>query len=294
MTNSRVIDPKLINETIQKYEYLLTDPTSPILSNFLALLDYEDGRDLMGIEEFHEKYSGLSSSSPLVDQRRHPLRAFLRQTEKMQTLCEELDRMLAVTVDMDVHIHQQRRDLVAELQGAEKYKDWYSQKKDNGLKKIINDNIIELYNQFLDEQKYKPKIELEEDSRAAVDLTQYLDDDAADDAGKPSDFLPRRFTRDEKISAMKQAISLEMGGYKLMDVFNTFYAEDLIVFGLENNAPVAVRLGERMFSENGQTIPQVLAGAIKDYKLHHASSYREAMKQTGPIDTERAYRYGKL
>jgi len=274
---------------------LLTDPTSPILSNFLALLDYEDGRDLMGMEEFHEKFGAISSSSPLVDQRKHPLRAYLRQTEKMQTLCEELDQMLAVALDMDVHIHQQRRDLVAELQGAEKYKHWYSQKKDDGLKKIINDNIIELYNKFLDEHKYKPKIELEGDLGAAVDLTQYLDGDAAmgDDASKPSDFLPRRFTRDEKIAAMKQAVSLEMGGYKLMDVFNTFYAEDLVVFGLENNVPVAVRLGEKMFSENNQAIPQVLAGAIKNYKLYHASSYQEAMKRTGPIDTEKAYRSGR-
>lgn len=93
---------------------------------------------------------------------------------------------------------------------------------------------------------------------------------------------------------MKQAVSLEMGGYKLMDVFNTFYAEDLVAFGLENNVPVAVRLGEKMYSENNQAIPQVLAGAIKNYKLHHASSYQEAMKRTGPIDTEKAYRSGKL
>ena len=37
-------------------------------------------------------------------------------------------------------------------------------------------------------------------------------------------------------------------------VFPSFYAQDLIVFGMENNIVEAVRLGENMMSENGYTL----------------------------------------
>lgn len=106
--------------------------------------------------------------------------------------------------------------------------------------------------------------------------------------------MPRTFTREEKIGIMKQALSLEMGGYKSIEVFNTFYAQDLIAFGMQNNIPVAVRLGEKMFSESGEALSPALATAVKNYKLYHVSSYQDAMKKTGPIDTAGAYRSGKL
>ena len=35
-------------------------------------------------------------------------------------------------------------------------------------------------------------------------------------------------------------------------------------------------------------------GAVKNYKLYHTSSYQDAMKKTGPIDTARAYRSSRL
>lgn len=81
------------------------------------------------------------------------------------------------------------------------------------------------------------------------------------------------------------ASSLKIAGFKPFEVLNSFYAEDLIAFGIENDIPVAVRLGEKMFSESKQKIPTALATAIKNYKLNHVASYQEAMKKTGPIDT---------
>merc|ERR1719201_2497708 len=106
---------------------------------------------------------------------RHPLRVCLRQTEKLKTLCEELDRMQATALDMHAHIHHQRGELAAELHGAHKYKSWYTKKKESALKKVISQNVVELFNKFLDEQNYKPKIELEEQSEANFDLTEYVD-----------------------------------------------------------------------------------------------------------------------
>ena len=49
---------------------------------------------------------------------------------------------------------------------------------------------------------------------------------------------------------MKQALSFELGGFKTYEIFNSFFAEDFIVFGMHNNIPEAVRLGEFLLSEN--------------------------------------------
>jgi len=67
-------------------------------------------------------------------------------------------------------------------------------------------------------------------------------------------------------------------GQKPYEVLNAFYAEDLIAFGIENNIPVAVRLGEKMFSDSQQKISPALANAIKNYKISHSASYHEAVK----------------
>lgn len=296
VANSRLVDPSRINETIERYQYLLSDPTSPVLSNFLALLDYRDGRDFMDIEEFHEEFEAIGASSPQHEQMRHPLRIFLRQAEKLKTLCEELDRMTAVSAEMRAHIAQKSEALEDELRGAQKHESQYASRKEESLKKVINQHVRDLYSKFLDQQKLKAKLELGGKPLAEQDFMEYLDEEPTitDADGKASNFLPRAMTRDEKISIMKQALALEVGGYQPIDVFNSFYAEDLIAFGMENHIPVAVRLGEKMFSESGKSIPPVLASSIKNYKLYHSSTYQDAMKKTGPIDTARAYRSSKL
>ena len=90
------------------------------------------------------------------------------------------------------------------------------------------------------------------------------------------------------------ANSLKIAGFKPYEVLNSFYAEDLIAFGIENDIPVAVRLGEKMFSESKQKISTSLATAIKNYKFNHVASYQEAMKRTGPIETAQAYRSARF
>ena len=89
--------------------------------------------------------------------------------------------------------------------------------------------------------------------------------------------------REEKIQIMKQALAIEMGGFQEYEVFNTFYAEDLIAFGIKNNIPEAIRLGEIMMSENGATMSKQLNMAIKDYKMSYNVDYAQAIKKTGPI-----------
>ena len=41
-----IADENSLNQTIDRYELLLSDKRSPIVSNFMNILDYHDGRDL--------------------------------------------------------------------------------------------------------------------------------------------------------------------------------------------------------------------------------------------------------
>jgi hypothetical protein len=42
----------------------------------------------------------------------------------------------------------------------------------------------------------------------------------------------------------------------------------MIAFGIQNNIPEAVHLGERLMSENGETMSYELAKAVKTYRVN--------------------------
>ena len=93
---------------------------------------------------------------------------------------------------------------------------------------------------------------------------------------------------------MRDVLAIEYGERFTSNevVFPAFYCEDLIVFGIQNDIPEAVRLGEHMMSVNGYKMnSEDLQRAVKSYILDHADSYRRAMKKTtGPIDNASLYR----
>jgi hypothetical protein len=72
-------------------------------------------------------------------------------------------------------------------------------------------------------------------------------------------------------------------GLETKEVFNSFYAQDLVFFGVKNQIPEAVRLGERMLGELDETMPLDLARIVKQYKLQQREAYSSAMAATGPI-----------
>ena len=75
-------------------------------------------------------------------------------------------------------------------------------------------------------------------------------DSSNDDLAQGENYLyNRNYSRDQKISFMKQALSFELGGFRTYEIFNSFFSEDFIVFGMQNNIPEAVRLGEFLLSE---------------------------------------------
>jgi hypothetical protein len=67
----------------------------------------------------------------------------------------------------------------------------------------------------------------------------------------------------------------------------------LIVFGLEHNIVEAVRLGEKMMSENNYTLSLEMQKAVKNYLLENSERYQKAMKKTGPIDNTSLYKHVK-
>ena len=66
------------------------------------------------------------------------------------------------------------------------------------------------------------------------------------------------FSREEKLALMKDIYSMEIGSESefasAQAVFPAFYAQDLIIFGIENDSVEAIRLGEKMMSENGYVL----------------------------------------
>lgn len=73
---------------------------------------------------------------------------------------------------------------------------------------------------------------------------------------KPAEDL----TRNEKLRLMSDVLSIEYSEQFASNdsVFPSFYCQDLIIFGLENSIPEAVRLGEKMMSENGYVLSRDL------------------------------------
>jgi len=96
-------------------------------------------------------------------------------------------------------------------------------------------------------------------------------------------------SHEEKIMLMKQALSIEVSGFRSHEAFNSFYSQDLIIFGMTNNIPEAVRLGEHMLGENGSTLSFEMAKAVKAWRLQNNAAYMSSMKKTGPVNTLSVY-----
>lgn len=94
---------------------------------------------------------------------------------------------------------------------------------------------------------------------------------------------------------MRDVLSVEFGGQfgSNEQVFPAFYAQDLIAFGLEHDLVEAVRLGEKVMSENGYVLSLEMQKAVKEYTISNAERYQKAMRKTGPIDNSSLYRRQK-
>ena len=91
---------------------------------------------------------------------------------------------------------------------------------------------------------------------------------------------------------MKDAFSLEFGQQFASNesILPSFYGQDLIVFGIQNDIVEAVRLGEKVMSDNGYVLSIQMQRAVKNYLVDNAEKYQKAVKKTGPIDNTSLYR----
>lgn len=69
-----------------------------------------------------------------------------------------------------------------------------------------------------------------------------------DDNANAESLYPSTLNRQQKVDVMKQCLQLE--GFKPLEVLDNFYVQDLIIFGMQNNIPEAVRLGEKVLGES--------------------------------------------
>lgn len=75
---------------------------------------------------------------------------------------------------------------------------------------------------------------------------------------------------------MRDVLSAEFGRKEFASsegVFPAFYGQDLIIFGLENDSVEAVRLGEKVMSENGYILSLDLQKAVKNYLVENSEKY---------------------
>ena len=82
---------------------------------------------------------------------------------------------------------------------------------------------------------------------------------------------------------MRKALSIHLGQKHTQVSFPVFYALDLVQFGVSKKVPEAVRLGERLLSEQGARMPSNLARAVREMLLDQTNQqrYREGIKITG-------------
>jgi len=115
------------------------------------------------------------------------------------------------------------------------------------LQKLVDDKVQDLYSKFISEQG------------VGQETAQ-------------GDIYASMLTNDQKLELMKQALALD-GTYQERSVFDSFYAQDFIAFGMEKNIPEAVRVGEKMMAENGATLSFEMAKAVKNYQMNHSKEY---------------------
>jgi len=72
-------DPALISQTMDRFDMLLNDEHSPIISNFLHLLNYQDGGDMPSYDEYAQNWDQKRSEAV-------HLAKYLQEAEKMEAL----------------------------------------------------------------------------------------------------------------------------------------------------------------------------------------------------------------
>lgn len=153
------------------------------------------------------------------------IKTLQREKEQLESLSNELLRNQTTLKSLQSYLIKEQQDINKEVTAPDSSYTSWKNGKDRTLGSTLEKTLKKSYESFI----------------------------AAAAKGQ----APLEFSRDEKLSMMKDIFSLEFGESKFassQSVFPSFYAQDLIVFGLEHDSVEAVRLGEKMMSENGYTL----------------------------------------
>jgi hypothetical protein len=214
------------------------------------IANYAGDRDL---PQFHKLYEDMTD----VINPRYDLVHLKKENEQLNKLQAELETNNKVLGRINTQLLQEAKAVADSQNNLSKYNKWNNHKNQQ-LVKQIDSRIHELYLEYRNELV-------------------------------PQDI--QQIEREDKLTIMRDVLSLEFGSAfaNPTTVFSAFHAQDLIIFGLENNIAEAVRLGEQMTSEIGETLSRELAMEVKNYLLENSEKYREVMRTRGPIDNASLY-----
>lgn len=238
---------------MQKFEILLENPRSPLISALKHLAQYKGDK---GVTNFTKLYSDIEGiiHNPL------DLPKLTKENHHLEAITQELFKNQETLRKMQAYILKQQTDMSYKYNPHEAAKK-VQERKEEEIAFKLEERAKQMYAEYQATFKDDPK-------------------------------KSRELTREEKLNLMRDALFVEYGQAfaSAEATFPAFYCQDLIIFGLEKGSPEAIRLGERMLSEIGGTLSRDLQLAVKNYMLENTEKYQEAARSTGPIDNATLYR----
>jgi len=174
-----------------------------------------------------------------------------------------------------IDLSEVKNEISEHVSLSKKFSESLEKQRDERIRLAVGEKVDKLYNQYL------------QINGVTGEDAQAVNQDQPDFTQEDDDMITgfaHEMKNEDKVKLMQQAISIEGYEAKQDAVFTSFYAEDLIAFGIQNKIAEAIRLGEKMLSDLGEPIPVSLAQSAKYFKLAHATNYAEASKLTGPIN----------
>ena len=97
-------DPALISQTMDRFEMLLKDERSPVISNFLHLLNYQDGGDMPSYDDYAQDWDQERSEGAYLSR-------YLQEAAKMETLTSHVEAMHAGINSMERELLKKQAEL---------------------------------------------------------------------------------------------------------------------------------------------------------------------------------------
>jgi len=130
-------DDVSINEVLAQIEYQLKDSTSPLMSNFMYLVDYQDGSELPDFEHFEDQHN-----FPELEQK---LKSVFLQGEKLNSLISDITKMKSGLNDVKSRMKHMSDDMENRFSAAAQFD---KMPKDERIKVAFNEKVNEMYSNY--------------------------------------------------------------------------------------------------------------------------------------------------